>query len=582
MSSLRRAAVALLPLLMVVPAGAQTQVAAEITEVEVEQLTNGTNITLKADGLLQVYAFDQWETNEDHSFELVLPNARSSVGTFIDVSSYPVNYLKLETPSLERVEELVEQAGGSAGSLEAWERVVQEGIGLILTVRLYRRGHVHSMELDNVGGDWQWEWDPGDIAYGVRKFRSGRELRITVWSDRREIAPDERTPRAEQDLPQQLSLEAEDGRLTVHAVNVPLHELMSQVAECTGVSVYVSDRLHRLVTVHLADTDVRGLIKVVAAGLGLTTALEEGAWYISDGLPSSLAPFTAGESRTFTLKYLTADQAINLLPEFLLRYLRPSPTDDSIIAHGPAQLLDRIESDLRTLDQPTRAVRLRLAVIEAAAGSLSRRAWRLLRGGSTTVEVDGAEGSIRFHHGEEPLDRLVARVAALDERDELSVAVRPTMTVEPGQWAHLFSGEQQYYQYLRDGYRLDLRQVEAGVSLWVRPRAAAGDLIESRVNVSVSSFRGDQPPIIDTRQAQSTVMLRSGDTMMIAGGLRLADRVEQDAGPKPFREAWLLREITESSRDSRDVREVIFLISAEVVELRQAVDPDEYTPRGDA
>ncbi|MGC9318313.1 MAG: hypothetical protein ACP5KN_09830 [Armatimonadota bacterium] len=466
---------------------------------------------------------------------------------------------------------------------ENWERVVQEGIGLILTVRLYRWGHVHSAELDNVDWGGQWEWDPGDIAYDLRKSRGGRELVITVWSDRRELLPEERAPRVDQDLPATLSIEAEDGTLAVDAVNVPLQQLMSELAERAGVNIYVSDRVHRLATVHLAETDLRGLIEAVAAGLGLTASFDRDAWYISDGLPSSLAPFTAGESRTFRLKYLTADQAMNLLPEFLLRYLRPSPTNDTITAHGPQQLLDRIESDLRTLDQPTRAVRLRLAVIEAAAGSLSRRVWRLLRGGSTTVEVDGEEGAIRFRHGAEPIDRLIARVRALDEADDIFVDVRPTLTVEPGQWAGLFSGEEQYYQFLRDGRRLELNRIEAGVRLWMRPRATAGELIESSISVRVANFRGRrQPPVIDTREVSSTVLLRSGDTMIVGGGLRLADSFQEDSGPRPFRDAWLLRDITERTEDSTRVREIIFLISAEVVEIHHAVDPDEQMPRGDA
>ncbi|MGC9318314.1 MAG: hypothetical protein ACP5KN_09835 [Armatimonadota bacterium] len=112
MTSLRTAAGALVLLLAVLPASAQTQLAVEITEVEIEQFSNGVEITLKADGLLQVLAIGAWyRTDEEHSFELILPNARSSTGTFVDVSQYPVNYLKLEIPPQERVEELVIEAG---------------------------------------------------------------------------------------------------------------------------------------------------------------------------------------------------------------------------------------------------------------------------------------------------------------------------------------------------------------------------------------------------------------------------------------------------------------------------------------
>ena len=125
-------------LLAVAPATAPTQFAVNITDVAVEQLTNGLRITVKADGLLEAETTGSWyQTNEDHEFPVWLSNAHSSVGTFVDISRYPVNYLKLETPSDSR-----------------------EGVGVMLPVRLYRSAHVRSVDLDNQRTDWTWDWDP--------------------------------------------------------------------------------------------------------------------------------------------------------------------------------------------------------------------------------------------------------------------------------------------------------------------------------------------------------------------------------------------------------------------------------------
>ena len=83
----------LLLLLASAPAVAQTQFAVNITDVAVEQLTNGLRITVKADGLLVAQTTGNWyQTNEDYEFPVWLANAHSSVGTFVDISSYPVNY----------------------------------------------------------------------------------------------------------------------------------------------------------------------------------------------------------------------------------------------------------------------------------------------------------------------------------------------------------------------------------------------------------------------------------------------------------------------------------------------------------
>lgn len=583
MSKLRLLAVLLVAVLVGGTGWAQTQLAANITDVEVEQTGNGVTITLKADGLLQVMAFDQWRTNEDNEFELVLPNARSGIGTFVDLSGYPANYLKVETPSQERVERLVQLAGGSAGDLEHWQRVVQEGIGLILTVRLYRPGHIHTIEVDNVSWDGEWDWDPGEVAYDIRKARSGRAIEITIWSNRRERRRPDYQPRAKRDLDSHLMLDMDGDRITVDALNVPLQRLMSRVGEELGTNIYVDDRVDRLATLRLEDVVAADLVDAACTGLGLTRTLREGSWYISDGLPSSFAPYTESATRIIALDYIEAPEAIDLLPDFLLAYLRPSPGGDQIVAHGPTDLLDRVEADVAKLDRPARTVRIRMVVIETDRRQSARRVWHLLRGGSSTYEVDGAEGSIRFHHGEENIDDLVARIRALDGDENIRVDVRPWLTVQSGHAAEIFAGEQQYYEFIRRADDFDLRVTEAGTRLHVVPYAAGNEFIESRIRVDVATFRGKgRPPVVNRRTARSTMRLRSGDTMVIAGGLRLAQELDEDAGPGLLRPILPLRDVTESATEDEGIREIIFLLSAETVEERNSQDLSGDRMRGDA
>ncbi len=539
MSRWRLLAAALLIAAFALPANAQTRLSVNVTDVTVKQLTNGLRITLKADGLLEVQTSGQWaQTNEDHEFTLWLANAHSAVGTFVDVSRYPVNYLKLDTPPEAR-----------------------EGVGLTLTVRLYRDAHVRTVQLDNADYNWTWDWDPGEAAYDLRKSRSGNELVITVWSDRREVLPEDRKPRYDRDLPEELSLEVIDGRVSVDALNVPLQVLISELATLTGASIYVNDRIERLVTLRLTETLMEHFVEILAAGIGLTASATGDSWFISDGLPSSLAPYTAGDSRTFRLNYLNSEHAIELLPEFLLRYLRPSPTQDAIIAHGPPRLLDRIGDDLRELDRPRSAVRLRAAMVEASTARGRQVMWSVLRGGSPTFEVDGPAGEMRISRVEEPQEDILAQLRALTETEDVSVSVRPSLLVEEGQHASIFSGVNQFFQILRDGVTLDLDSTDAGVRLHVEPRVVGAEVVSSHIALEVSTIRGTrQPPIVDSREASTTLLLRSGDSMIVAGGLMDHSEFSERGGPRPLAPALPGRAISADQG-----REIVFLIAAEIV-----------------
>jgi hypothetical protein len=522
-------------LLAVAPATAQTQFAVNITDVAVEQLTNGLRITVKADGLLEAETTGSWyQTNEDHEFPVWLSNAHSSVGTFVDISRYPVNYLKLETPSDSR-----------------------EGVGVMLTVRLYRSAHVRSVDLDNQRTDWTWDWDPGNAAYDLRKGRSGRELVITVWSDRKELLPSEQKPRYEQGLEESLTVDFADGLLDVAAVNVPLETLMSEVALRSDVTITVSDRVQRLATLRLTGLPLDRFISAVANSLGLTVTTAEGAWFVFDGLPTALSAYTAADSREISLRHISADAALNLLPEFLVRYLRPSEREDAIVAYGPTNLLDRIEADVAMLDRPGHAVRITTAMVEVSGEDASEALWSLLRRTPTTVRLAPAEGRLRIEDSDGSLDDLVVRIQALETDVNLKVDVRPSLRVQQGQSARLFVGDRQFYQFLEDGYNLTLTSTEAGVSLLVSAGAIAEDAISAYVALDVSTFRGSRrPPIVDTREASANVILSNGGTLIVGGGI-----VES----AKFRDRDSLYGIPGRKRDFDRCSEIVFLVGAEII-----------------
>jgi len=548
------------------PVGAQTRVACNITEVRVKQLSNAVEITLRADGLLHVNV-DIWDFVErdldgnwnrvgKREIPIKITNARSLVGTFADIGTYPVSHLQMTTPADSR-----------------------EGVGLDLLLVLYEPAVVHALAVDN-WDDFDWSVDWGAIAFDVRKSQSGRELQILVWSDRHEEVRAPARPRREQSLTPELSVRVANGLLTVDCVNVPLEELAAEVAAAAGATVYVDDRVKRLATVHMVDVPLERFVTSVAAGYGLTVSRLDGAWLVSDGLPTSLAPYAAGGTRSYPLRYIEAREAIDLLPNFLLRYLKASGSGASIIAYGPGQLLDRIGEDIEAIDRPSQLIRVRTAVVEISDAETARRLWRLVAGDDTRVTIDGGKGTIRIENGDEPFDEWVADIRALDTGRTLRLRARPSLVVRPGQRADVFVGQRQYYQYLSSGEEVQLRSAEAGVNLNIRPRPMGSGAIEVRLRLSVSTFRdvGTDAPIVDKREAVTTLILADGATAVVGGGMVRGGEDDRRSGPRPFRDAWLLRDITQSRQREAEATEIVFLLSAEYVRSRpHEADPEDQT-----
>ena len=539
---------------------AQTQIACSITEVKVKQLSNAVRITLKADGLLTTRARenDFYTVTEDGSWNKVwrkdvplhITNARSEVGSFVDIGLYPVSYLELTTPPESR-----------------------EGVGLNVRLMLYRTAAFRRIKIDNM--EEEWGWSGQRVLFDVVQSQNRRELMLTVWSDRREEVAAPKKPRRELDLPSELEVEFSEDQLSVNAVNAPLEAVMARVSEATGVPIFIDDLVKRLATVRLAGVDLDGFVNGVVTGYGLTAIKHDGAYLISDGLPTSLAPYAAGETRTFRLSYLGAETAINLLPNFLLRYLRPSASGDAIIAQGPVQLLDRIGEDLAILDKPVQAVRVRTVMVEAHGMKASERLWRLLRGGDhTTVSTDVGEGALSFRRGEHPLAHYVAAIRALREREQVGVRVQPALVVRPGASAEIFVGERQYYQRQARYWweQVELRHAEAGVRLWCRPRATGSGLIETGVRVEVSTLRPGLGghPVADRRNMRGTLLLSSGDTLIVGGGLYPGQSEREQRRARTAHDLPLLARTLESPTEAEELREVIFLVCAKQVSISES------------
>lgn len=554
MSSLRlwRQLVAVALLALPWGAHAQTEISCDITEIKVEQLSNAVEVRLKADGLLTVNMDrdsiidpkDGWSRISRNDIPVHITNARSRIGTFADVSTYPVNYIQMLTPPDSR-----------------------EGVGLDVRVVLYRNARARNIDVDNLD-DNRNSTVGWNVLFDVRKSPSRRELVVTVWSDRHEEVREEIKPRYEQDLTPDISVSNVDGLLDLDVVNAPLSAVMDEVAAIAGAPILVDDGVKRLATMHLTGVTLERLMSAVANGYGLSVSERDGVWAITDGLPGSMAPYVAGEARVIRVKHIGAGTAINLLPNFLLRYLHPSASGESIIAHGPAQLLDRIEKDVRVLDNPAPLVRVRTAVIEMYDSSASERVWRFLRGGRSQVSWDGGQGFVRFQHGDRSLDRYVAYLKALHTRGQVRVSAQPEMVVRAGTWGELFVGEKQYYQYVQrrwpDDGSVKLTSAEAGVRLGCWAQTGGSDLIGLYIDVEVSNLRraSGPTPIIDRRQASGTMLLETGDTLIIGGGLTLDMDEKGRSAAGPMRSLGPLTDAFEAGQK----REIVFLISAEIVE----------------
>ena len=189
------------------------------------------------------------------------------------------------------------------------------------------------------------------------------------------------------------------------------------------------------------------------------------------------------------------------------------------------EVLDKIAEEIAILDKPTPQVEIEAFIVE---GSLSNNKelgvdWASInKKDELSMSFSGNQGLV-IAKGIIPIDRFTGILNVIYNNNKLKVISNPTITTLEGQPAMFHSGDRIPYSrtYIQDGIQqIDTIFEEVGIVLAATPYVKDKDIVSLVLSTSVSSESGFTPagqPRISTRTTRNQVLVRSGDTVVIAG-----------------------------------------------------------------
>ena len=473
-------------------AAGQEQSYCQLQGVTVTRVSNGLRLSLKADGLIEAKSerWQRWDWYPRIQFRLT--NMRGGADPIVTIGQYPISHIEF-TP------------------LEG----AQNGIGMRCTLVFAKWAWLAAFDSppDTFDDTWYPWWDTVPRVM-IKRTQQGNELLIMVISDK--PVPPERP--AIQNAKVRLELSGTADRLTLHALNADLRDVIERVSDSTGRTIYLSGDVSRKVTMHLEDVSIGRLLEALARGYALSLTDREGAYYLSPGSGDSAAGYWATTMRTIPLQYLSPGDARGLLPDVLLPYVVPNTDARAVTVTGAPALVEKIARDLHAIDQPGYHCVIRAWVISDETGEdglydLIAR----VTGGTTEGGIDGG-GSITIQHVDGEPDELLLKLKALNRSKTMTTQAMPMLQVANGQYANLFIGNTIYYWTLPD---VDLDAIDAGTRLRVTPRTSGEWItINYRAEDRFLREQNDLGPLVIKRTLDGTVRIRSGDTILV-GGLHL-------------------------------------------------------------
>lgn len=464
----------------------QTRAYCNITSIESQQLSNGVQITVKADGVLDwAPEGGDWGSfygTESAKIVMRFPNAKSQIGrTFIDVSKYPVSYLQLSVP-----------------------QDAEEGVGVVMLIGLY---------------------EPSSL--NVNRSTDRQSVVITVNSRRTIIRRSTETQTgtvnggtATEDVT------FRDGKFSVHTMRAKLLPLVARLAELANASIAVDDSVRdREVSLNVDDLTLEETLNAIASGYGLALGRKDDVYMLCDGTPTDLATYRLSETASFRMKYIKAQTASGLLPTFLYSFLHVNEAQNAVVVTAPAPMLEKIGSDFGKVDIAPPQIMIEALVVEVTStDDLDAAFGAFYRHGSLTASTDSATGDITYRTIGTLPHEFQASLKALIASGRARVRSNPRMAAVNGQQADLFIGQTKFIKVSINtsaGKQEYIQGVDVGVKLQVRPWTGGNGEITVMLQPEVSNISEQERetglPVLSTRRAETTVRVRDGETIMIGG-----------------------------------------------------------------
>ena len=306
-------------------------------------------------------------------------------------------------------------------------------------------------------------------------------------------------------------------------------DVLRVLAERYDANLAVSGTIDRTTTVNLRGMDLEDALDVLLEGSGFTWRREG-----RDGDVIRVLSTATPVTEVYSLSYTDAAELARVITAQVPGVTVNAEThSNSLIVSGPLSAVREVAWLIDNVDRYREQVSIRAEMVEVTLGTDDVRGVDLsmIFGGS---EATGS-GSTDFSDGNEAINLdvrtvqgdfdVTAALAALREDREAHLLSSPEITTLDNQPAKVHVGERVPYQRAtvetQTGATLaEVEFIDVGVKLDVTPTVSGDDMLYLQIHSEVSEVLDQSVqnvPRIGTREADTRVLVRHGDTVVIGG-----------------------------------------------------------------
>lgn len=330
-------------------------------------------------------------------------------------------------------------------------------------------------------------------------------------------------------------------KVTLTAVQAPFTDVAMDLAQQTGLSIVVPQGEPMPVSLEFLATDARSAFELLASQVGYSVTIQDGTVVF---LPAGEAVQAIGVYRT---GFGTADEAARTLQQLLAGQAKVTPLDDRVVVAGTRAANDLAASIMEqyTLGPDAWLIEVRLVELSHSLRRAVGLDWSFA--GNARASINATTG---FEEAEDALPVFGSRAAFVAEvigeasmnSTDAELITHATVYLLEGETSSVQLGQVVPYpsrSVINDQGDLvtrDFERIDTGFTLSCTGLRVPGGLrltLDPTIS-EVTGFVDTVVPIVAERSVNATVLVRSGDWVILSGFDQATDTTDASHSPFPF------------------------------------------------
>jgi len=373
-----------------------------------------------------------------------------------------------------------------------------------------------------------------------------------------------------------LSVEKEEGKIYVSCdlKKADIREVLRELGKKADINFVIDPKVVGEVDLYLNRVELQDTIDILSRIGNITFEKVGVVTYVRPYVPPVITAKEGVQTITkeYKLKYISLDtlkSVVSGLAKDVSFYY--DQTSGFLLVQGPVDQVTAVENMIAKLDKPTPQVKVDVQIVEVSRENVKDIgiAWGTQNIG-TGIKIEANVGWQDLKLSIINPESVLATIKALETQNKAKILAQPSMTTISGKATRIMIGDRvPLVSYDAQGNR-SITYIDVGIILDVTPTINPDGTITANIKPQVSTISGyagkdGDVPIISTREAQTIVNLKNGETLAL-GGLLRQEEIESMSKVPLLGDIPILGELFKARKTQNVQKELIILITPKTIE----------------